>query len=117
MDQNPHSTIQARHQHNFTINAWAGIAGVCLVSLYVLPIRVTGSLYFISNTHLDLLEDVPLLIQRLMWFMHDGISAHFSHIVPDALSEIYHKKWIGRERPVPWPARFPNHLASIYGAT
>ena len=42
-----------------------------------------------------------------MWFMHDGASAHFSFIIRDALTGIYHDRWIGRGGPVPWPARSP----------
>lgn len=43
-----------------------------------------------------------------MWFMHDGATAHFSHIVRDVLTNIYHDKWIGRGEPVLWPAHSPD---------
>lgn len=67
-DQNPHGTIQARHQHQFTINVWAGIVGDCLVCSYALPACLTEDVYrdFILNTLPALLEDVPLIIQRCM---------------------------------------------------
>ena len=90
---------------------WAGIVGDCLIGPYVLPSRLTGAVYrdFIQNTLPDLLHEcVPLQIRQHMWFKHDGAPAHFSHIVWEAPTGIYHDRWIGRGGPVPWPARSPD---------
>lgn len=35
------------------------------------------------------------------FFIHDGAAANFSHFNRDALDDIYHGKWIGKEGPVP----------------
>ena len=69
----------------------AGIVGDCLVDSYVLPAYLMGAVYrdFISNTLPDLLEDVPLLIRRSMWFMHDGAPAHFTHIFRYAPADVH----------------------------
>ncbi|KAJ4431746.1 hypothetical protein ANN_20350 [Periplaneta americana] len=110
-DRNPRAVFQARHQQQFRINVWAGIVGDCLVGPYVLPARLTGAIYrdFIQNTLPKLLhEDVPLNIRQNMWFMHDGAPAHFSRLVRDTLTGVYHDRWIGRGGPVQWPARSPD---------
>lgn len=110
-DRNPRAAFQARHQQQFRINVWAGIVGDCLVGPYFLPARLTGAIYrdFIQNTLPELLhEDVPLNIRQNMWFMHDGAPAHFSRLVRDTLTAVYHDRWIGRGGPVKWPARSPD---------
>ena len=50
-----------------------------------------------------------------MWFMYDGAPAHFRLIVRDALTGIYHDRWIGRGGPVPWPARSPGLKFYLWG--
>ena len=37
--------------------------------------------------------------------MHNGALAHLSLIVRDALTGIYHDRWIVRGGPVRWPVR------------
>lgn len=109
-DENPHGTLEVKHQQRFNINVWAGIVGDYLIGPYVLPARLTGAVYkdFILNTLPELLEDVPLQIRGSIWFMHDGAPVHFSRIVREVLDDLYHAKWIGRGGPVPWPARSPD---------
>lgn len=74
---NSHSTVEARLQHQSTINVWAGVVSNCLVGLYFLPVRLKEdvSRENIWNTFPNLLDHVPLL--RCMWFLHDGNSSTF----------------------------------------
>ncbi|GBM72035.1 hypothetical protein AVEN_89792-1 [Araneus ventricosus] len=44
-------------------------------------------------------------IQRDMWFMHDGASAHFSSTVRHFLNATYTALWIGHGGTVAWPPR------------
>lgn len=78
-------------------NLWAGFLADSFLVPYVPLERPTGGFYrvYISKTLPDLLEYVPLL--RPMWFMPVVSPAPFSHIVSDALSDIYHEICIDRE--------------------
>lgn len=109
-DENPHSIMESRHQHKFSINVWAGIIGDFLIGPFLLPNRLTGPLYrdFLENSLPELLEDVPLEIRRHMWFMHDGAPPHFSITARQFLNEQFPARWIGRGGPTPWPARSPD---------
>jgi hypothetical protein len=51
-DENPHTTFQSRHQHQFSISLWADILGGRLIGPYVLPQSLTRRSYlnFIVNT-------------------------------------------------------------------
>jgi hypothetical protein len=43
-----------------------------------------------------------------MWYMHDGVPAHFSLAVRDVLNNTSHGQWIGRGEPTAWPPRSPD---------
>lgn len=53
-----------------------------------------------------LLEDVPLAFRREMWYIYDGVSAHYLKLVSQYFDVTYCNSWI---RPVVWPPD-PNHL-------
>jgi len=55
-----------------------------------------------------LLVEVPLLLRRKMFFLHDEASAHFSRISSEYRNPIYPDRWIGWSEPVQWPPRFPD---------
>jgi len=55
-----------------------------------------------------LLEDVQLNIHRIMWYQYDGCLAHYGHRITSTLNEIFSNRWIGRDRPISWPARSPD---------
>jgi hypothetical protein len=38
-------------------------------------------------------------VRERMWFMHDGVPAHFSRVVQDVLNFIYNNGWKGKEGP------------------
>lgn len=109
-EENPHAIIQSRHQHQFSINVWAGIIGDFLIGPFVLPGRLNGQNYrnFLENDLPNMLEDVPLNFRARIWFMHDGAPAHFSLIAREFLNEAYPGRWIGRAGPIAWPARSPD---------
>jgi hypothetical protein len=43
-----------------------------------------------------------------MWYMHDGVPAHFSRVVRVVVSNTYHNRWIGRGGPTASPLRWPD---------
>jgi hypothetical protein len=99
-----------RHQQQFSINACAGTVGDCLVGPHVSLSPLTGIHYrdFPLHDLPKLLEDVPLAVKALMWYMHDGAPAHFSRAVRDVLTNKYHGRWTGRGGPTAWPPRSPD---------
>lgn len=110
-DENPHAIKVAHHQHEFKINVWAGIIDHYLIGPVVIPDRLNGDNYlnFLQNTLPILLENLPLLLRREMWYMHDGAPPHFTIAVRQHLHNQYPNRWIGRgnDAPVRWPPRSP----------
>ena len=110
MEDNPHAIVQSRHQHQFSINVWAGIIGNELIGPHILPRRLTGNAYayFLEHDLPRLLDVIPLETRDLMWLMHDGAPPHFSIVARQFLNRAYLHRWIGRAGPVPWPPRSPD---------
>ena len=71
---NLHATVETSHQQRFSNNIWARISGDCLIGPNVLPYRLNGETYrqFLQRSLPPLLEDLPLAVQQVMYFMHDG---------------------------------------------
>ncbi|EZA54505.1 hypothetical protein X777_05484, partial [Ooceraea biroi] len=63
---------------------------------------------FLEHNLGHLLEDLPLIIRRTMWYQHDGCPAYFSLVARNKLNEKFANRWIGRGGPVGWPARSPD---------
>ncbi|EFN71217.1 hypothetical protein EAG_05969, partial [Camponotus floridanus] len=107
---NTHATFIRSHQTEFTVNVWAGIINNFLIGPYILPLRLNGNIYriFLEEVLPELMEDVPLVTRRQMWFQHDGASAHFSAIVRNYLDQRFNERWIGRGSPIAWPPRSPD---------
>lgn len=101
--------MRYRHQHQFSLNVWAGILGENLLFCF-LPQRLNGEryLHFLTTDLPALLENVPLSERLDAWFMMDGAPAHFSRDVRNHIGNTYGEKWIAREGPVPWPPRSPD---------
>jgi hypothetical protein len=76
----------------------------------VLPHRLTGNHYrdFLLHDLPKLLKYVPLAVRALLWYLHDGASAHSSRAERDVLSNSCHERWIGRGGPTVWPPRSPD---------
>jgi hypothetical protein len=68
------------HAVAVSVNIWAGIMGDHLIGPFRFPQRLSGPTYlnFLNNDLPLLLEDVPLLTRRRMWFQHDGAPAYFT---------------------------------------
>ena len=108
--ENPCAIKQRAHQVRFSVNVWAGIIGDHLIGPHLLPQTLNGAIYtqFLEETLPTLLEDVPLEVRRLMWYMHDGAPAHFARTSRDSLNVRFPNRWIGRSGPIHWPARSPD---------
>lgn len=109
-DINPHKTRSTSFQHKFSVNVWAGIIGNRLIGPFLLPQVLNSQIYlnFLENTLPALLEDIPLLTRRSLFYQHDGAPAHTSTIVKEKLQQMFPERWIGRNGPIPWPARSPD---------
>lgn len=109
-NENPHTIRPRSFQQRFSVNIWAGIVHDYLIGPYLLPTRLDGESYlvFLQEVLPELLNHVPALIRRRMWFQHDGAPAHFSVDVRNALNIMYPGRWIGRGGPIRWPPRSPD---------
>jgi len=113
-EENPYATFVNHHQHQFSVNVWAGIVGDCLIGPYLLPPRLNAHVYeiFLEEVLPELLDEhVPLAqidVLDGMWLQHDGAPAHFGINVRTHLNNAYPGRWIGRGGPVEWPARSPD---------
>jgi hypothetical protein len=56
----------------------------------------------------DFLADMPLIICRELYFMHDGAPAHFSLVAHRCLNRMFPGQWIGRGGPIAWPPCSPD---------
>jgi hypothetical protein len=109
-DTNPNATLQSSHQQRFSVNIWAGIVGDHLLGPHVLPNRLTGQNYghFLRTTLPAFLDDIPVVLHRGLYFMHDGAPAHFSVCAHRNLNAHYRGHWTGRGGPIAWPPRSPD---------
>ena len=109
-DENPRAIRQSNFQQRFSLNLWAGIVNETLIGPFELPARLNGEsyLHFLQEELPGFLEDVPLLVRRNMWFMHDGCPAHVSHPVREHLDRTFPQRWIGRGGFIQWPPRSPD---------
>lgn len=57
----------------------------------------------------ELLAEVPVYNEnRPIVFQQDGCPAHWRIAVRDYLDDVFPNSWIGRDGPIPWPARSPD---------
>lgn len=112
-DINPHWKKQVSFQRKFSVNVWAGVIGRTLIGPHILPDNLNG------NNYLDFLQnDLPRLVEesgaqifetdREVIFQQDGCPAHWTLIVREHLNNCFPNSWIGRDGPIPWPARSPD---------
>lgn len=109
MYENPHACRVDSYQHRFSVNVWAGIIGTHILGPVFLQ-RLTGDSYllFLRQTLPTLLEDVPLVNLREVFYQHDGAPAHFTWTVRQHLDAEYPQCWVGRGGPIQWPPRSPD---------
>ena len=60
------------------MNVWCGLLGYRLIGPYVFDNNLTGKTFelFLRNELSGLLEDIPLMIRRQMYFQNDGAPPH-----------------------------------------
>ena len=94
--------MHSRHQHQFSLNVWAGIIDKFLIGHFFLDGKLTGTKYvdFLSTRLHEILGDVPVDIRLGMRFMHDGAPPHFSRLARQFLNQHFANKWIGRGGPI-----------------
>ena len=78
-EENPHVIVHSRHQHQFSLNVWAGIIDIFLIGLFSLDGKPTGTKYvdFLSTRLHEISEKVPVDIRLRMRFVHDGAPPYF----------------------------------------
>lgn len=108
--ENPRVMRQIDRQHQWSLNAWAGIIGDYIIGPHFFNGPLNGLMYldFLQNILPELLADVPQHIRNRMWFQQDGAPAHFSRNVRNHLDQTFPNRWIGRNGPTQWPARSPD---------
>lgn len=108
--ENPRETLQTGHQLRWSVNVWAGIHGGKIYGPVFLPPRMNGESYLdlIRGPIAEYLEDVPLALQREMWFQHDGAPPHIVRSVREQLDQDFPGRWMGRYGPRAWPPRSPD---------
>ena len=69
---NPHETSVIKFQRRFSVKVWCGLLGNKLIGPFVFDNNLTGNTYevFLRNGLPGLLEDIPLMIRRQMYFPH-----------------------------------------------
>lgn len=110
-EQNPHWQRDHRTQRRWSINVWAAIIGDHVVGPIFYNQNLNGQLYLdiLQNQLPPLLEDMPLILRRDMWFHQDGAPAHRVRLVKNFLNNRYRNRWIGIGSPVSeWPPRSPD---------
>ena len=107
--RNPHATRTDSYQHRFSVNVWAGVLNTVILGPVFLG-RLNGARYvqLLQSELEDMLEDIPLVHLRDLYFQHDGAPAHFDVRARTYLNRTYPGKWIGRIGPQAWPARSPD---------
>ena len=80
---NPHGTVESKHQHSFSVKGWCGDNGQ----------QNDGSVHFSATSDRlylrqllqdelpTLLENVPLQTRREICYQNDGAPSHFSQVV------------------------------------
>lgn len=109
--ENPHRIRNRKFQRRFSINIWCGIFNGRILPLQVLPQRMNADSYLVllENEVDEILDDiVPLNLRNRMWYQHDGAPPHTGRNVTAWLNNNFNERWIGRNGPVPWPARSPD---------
>ena len=99
--------MHSRHQHQFSLNVWAGIIDKFLIGPFSLDGKRTDTKYvdLLSTRLHEILEEVPVDIRLRTRFMHDGAPPRFSRVARQFLNQHFANKWIGRGGPIAWPAR------------
>lgn len=110
-EENPHLKRAKSFQRKFNVNVWAGLIGNNLIGPHYLPDNLNGDVYlhFLQNHLPELIAHLPIFEDdRLIVFQQDGCPAHWRLTVREHLDNVFPNSWIGRDGPIPWPARSPD---------
>ncbi|KAK3923963.1 Transposable element Tc3 transposase [Frankliniella fusca] len=112
-DENPHCTVVTNIQGRWKVNVWAGVLHNKIVGPFFFDEAVNQYSYrrFLRNELPALLEDFPLHIRRVAWFMQDAAPGHTAHRVRRCLNHRrrWRGRWIGKFSPNQnWPVRSPD---------
>lgn len=108
---NPHNITEAHTQYVEKLNVWCAIWDDVVIGPFFIQGNLTGQRYreLLNEQVWPVLE--PLLDANAdldPYFMHDGAPAHNALIAREWLHERFPNRWVGREGPIPWPARSPD---------
>ncbi|XP_066257798.1 histone-lysine N-methyltransferase SETMAR-like [Euwallacea similis] len=106
---NLHLMRQGRPQIRFSLNVWAGIIGNKILGPVFINNRLNGRTYanFLQDDLENLMEEVPLAVERDLWFLNNGAPPHNSNVVRQILNNKFPNKWMGIYEPIRWPPRSP----------
>lgn len=103
------------------VNVWCAIIGQRFLGSYFFKENLTGARY------LDFLQyelipawiafytnEKPDLPSNNLFFPQDGVPSTYAADVRCYLDEIFPSRWIGRRRPIEWPARSTDLILLCY---
>ena len=72
--------MHSRHQHQFSLNVWAGIIDKFLIGSFFLDGTLTGTKYvdFLSTRLHEILEEISVDVRLRMRFIHDKVTPYFA---------------------------------------
>lgn len=108
--ENPQNIVPRNNQGRFGCNVWCGIIGNRLLGPIFLEGNLNADSYsvFLTEQLENLLDDLPLVIHRDIWYQHDGAPAHNARRVRDYLRRRFNNKIITTHSDTPWPPRSPD---------
>lgn len=109
-DVNPNFVIECRDQYYFKTNVWCGILNNEIVGPYFFRGNITADVYlnFLRNEIFEFTNQLPLNLQYILWYQHDGAPCHSAARVTEYLNQAFPRRWIGRRSEIPWPPRSPD---------
>lgn len=108
--ENPHIHVPRRNQGRFGCNVWCGLIGNRLIGPIVFQGQLNGQRYldFLTTEIEDLLDNLPLAVQRDMWFQQDGAPAHNARVVTQYLDNRFENRILATHSETAWPPRSPD---------
>lgn len=108
--QNPHVVVEQRNQGRFGFSVWVGIFNGRIIGPVVYDGTLTSERYLqILRQEIEpLVEEMPLMELRKVFFQHDGAPPHNAAIINNFLAVNFGNNWIANQGPHYWPARSPD---------
>lgn len=108
--QNPHSIVEQRSQGRFGFSVWAGVFRGRIIGPFIYNGTLTSQRYLeILRQNIEpLVDELPLMELRKIYFQQDGASPHNTEIITNFLNANFGNNWIANQGPNRWPARSPD---------